>query len=53
MPQVILLAFKPRRFWLGVRVGASFDDVGYSRPKLPANLAQARLSALVLHGIVQ
>jgi len=53
MLQVFLLTFEPGRFRVGVRVGASLDNVRHRFAKLPPDFPKPPFSALILHGIVQ
>ena len=41
------------RFRLGIGVGAALDDMRHPRAEFPSDLAQARLTALILHGVMQ
>ncbi len=51
--QIILLAFAPRRFGIGIRVGASLHNVDHAFSKSAAYFFQHRQTATILHYIMQ
>src|SRR5947207_2787050 len=50
---VLLFAFLPRRFWIGVRIGAARDHVSNAFSKTATYFFQHRNSAAVFHYVVQ